>query len=362
MSLPASTPLVSLILVGEHAELRSVLIAAQRAAFSYAKVETAQTVEEAIAQRTPSGNTLLALLASDAARLAAAAGAMDEHGLPRWGVIAFGDSATDPAGVVRVPPGNCNPTALAQILSLALELHRFSRENQRCRGDLSTLGTRVVHDLRSPLGGVLSTVEVLKEVLVEDAPDRALLLDPILDSTDGLTKLIRQISVVTKASGQGGASEPFNMGVAFWAAFQRIERDALSLGATIVQPASWPEVEGNSGWVETIWHALLANSLQHAGPKPRIEAGWNRGVGENRFWIIDNGQVPLEKRSMLFRPFHLLHHPNAPRGFGLPIVQRLAELQGGHTGYEPQPGGGSCFFFTLPLVAATTQANPPQRG
>jgi CheY-like chemotaxis protein len=37
-------------------------------------------------------------------------------------------------------------------------------------------------------------------------------------------------------------------------------------------------------------------------------------------------------------------------GLGLSITQRLVELMGGHIGFESQPGKGSLFWFTLPLV------------
>jgi K+-sensing histidine kinase KdpD len=364
MITPAKPSPLSLVLVGKHPDLTALVTEAQRWAFPHAQVEAAATVAAAAELRTPPEHTVLVLLTLDGTDLAAANASLDAHGLPRWAVVAFEDSVNLAAtrdGIV-VTRANWNAPALAQILGLALEVHGLRRKTLRCEGDFATLGTRVVHDLRSPLGGVLSTVEVLKEVLAEDAPERAALLDPILESTDGLTKLIRQIAVVTKASGQPGELEHFNMGQAFWAAFQRVEREALSLGATVAQSASWPEVEGNPTWVEVMWHAFLCNALQHAGPKPRIEAGWNRGVGENRFWLIDQGQVPLEKRASLFRPFHLLHYPNAPRGFGLSIVQRLAELQGGHSGYEVMPNGGSCFFFTLPFSAEERAAAEPKRG
>jgi signal transduction histidine kinase len=352
MNSSPSSPEPLFLVIGDSSDFARAAAAGIGHLFPAARVEKAGSLEEAVKVAEGAEDVLVAWLNPREADVVAAGNIVDAVGLPRWALVVFGDVAV-PDDVVAVTRADENPSTVARALRLARAMHRLRCENFRCRGDLSTIGTRVVHDLRSPLGGVLTTVEVLKEVLAEEAPQRVVLLDPILESTEGLTKLIRQLSLLTKASGSKNPRQRFNMGLAFWSAFQRIEQEALALGATIVQPAAWPEVGGDQAWVEAIWQALLDNSLRHGGPKPRIEVGWTRQEEENRFWIVDPGEVPPAKRPALFTPFHLLHQPNAPRGFGLPIVRRLAELQGGKSGYEPAPAGGSCFFFTLPIEKNT---------
>jgi signal transduction histidine kinase len=347
MNSPSSPPDPVFLLVGDSPAFLRAAEAGIGLGFPGARVEKAGSVEAAAQGVGNAENVVICLLSPRETDVVAAQQALDAVGLPRWALIVFGDlPVADEVATVTRPDEH--PRIVARALRLALAVHRLRYENARCRGDLSAIGTRVIHDLRSPLGGVLTTVEVLKEVLAEEAPGRVALLEPILESTEGLAKLIRQLGVLAKASGGENPRQRFGMGLAFWSAFQRVEREALALGATIVQPAAWPEVEGEQGWTEAIWHALLGNSLQYGGAKPRIEVGWTRQGSENRFWIIDPGEVPPAKRPALFTPFHLLHRPNAPRGFGLPIVRRLVELQGGKSGYEPAPAGGSCFFFTLP--------------
>ena len=36
-------------------------------------------------------------------------------------------------------------------------------------------------------------------------------------------------------------------------------------------------------------------------------------------------------------------------GLGLTLCKRIVETMGGNIGVEDNPGGGSCFWFTLPL-------------
>jgi signal transduction histidine kinase len=134
---------------------------------------------------------------------------------------------------------------------------------------------------------------------------------------------------------------------------QQLESRALKRQAVIVEPDSWPEVEGVDSWLEVIWWNFLANALQHAGESPRIEFFWREsrdgGTEKFQFWISDSGPgVPAYRRDKLFQPFDSLHEPDSVQGLGLSVVRRLVELQGGDCGYEENLAGGARFFFTLP--------------
>lgn len=220
-------------------------------------------------------------------------------------------------------------------------------ENERLRGDLMTMATRVSHDLRTPLGGIVTSAEVLKEILAEKQIP-VVLTQAIFDSVDDMTRVIKQISFITRATANPLPKEPVRMNGPVAAARQRIESKILKKQATVVEPVSWPEVKGVGLWLEEVWWIFLANALQHTTDKPRIELSWLAENGGHRFQICDNGGgVPEIIRPGLFRPFDLLNKPPGVRGLGLSIVQRLIELQGGKCGYEPKPNG-SCFFFSLP--------------
>lgn len=220
-------------------------------------------------------------------------------------------------------------------------------ENARLRGDLLTVGSRVCHDLRTPLGGIMTSAEMLREILAEkQIPDT--MTRPILDSVEDLMRLIKQISVVTKATANPLPKMPAQMGEIVSTAVQRLESRAARKNATVVKPETWPEVNGVAAWLDFIWSSFLTNALQHTGEKPRIELGWHEEGDGYRFEISDNGGGVTEAmRPVLFQAFDTLHNPNGARGLGLSIVRRLVELQGGSCGYEPIEGG-SRFFFRLP--------------
>jgi signal transduction histidine kinase len=72
------------------------------------------------------------------------------------------------------------------------------------------------------------------------------------------------------------------------------------------------------------------------------------------FAVIDTGPgIPLAKQNLIFEPF--LQAENSERqvqgtGLGLPISRSLVRAHGGELWVDSQPGEGSAFFFTLPVV------------
>jgi signal transduction histidine kinase len=225
------------------------------------------------------------------------------------------------------------------------------RENARLRGDLLTVAVRVSHDLRTPLGGIVNTGELLQEILREKEPAAAAMAESLFTSVDEMSKLIGQIRIILRATADPKPKERVNMAEIVSGVLQRLESRVLKMQATVAEPASWPEVDGVADWLEIIWWNFIANALQHAGEKPKIELQGRQEKDGFRFQVCDSGVgVPAEVRDKLFQPFDSLHRPESGWGLGLSVVQRLVDLQGGGCGCEPNPKGGSCFFFTLPAA------------
>lgn len=227
------------------------------------------------------------------------------------------------------------------------EQDRLVRENARLRGDLLTIASRVSHDLRTPLGSIVNSGELVREILLEKDAASAVFIEPLFNSVEELQRLIKGVSMVAKASVQPVPKSFVKMDEIVGGVLQEIESRILKKKAEVKSPQAWPEVEGVPSWLAFIWWQLIVNALQHGGPK--IELGWQGDKHEYRFWITDNGQgVPGPWRAKLFQPFDTLHEPDSTRGLGLSVVQRLVELQGGECGYELN-ADRTCFFFSLPM-------------
>lgn len=235
----------------------------------------------------------------------------------------------------------------AEESSSKVMVDELLQENARLRGDLLTVAYRIAHDLRTPLGSINVTAELIKELGANDAKIPA---DSIFNATEEITRMLERVSFVLKASARPVDMEKVDMGRVVFEVREKLERASLKKNAVISGPESWPEVSGVTGWLRVIWWNLLANSLHHGPDGVKIQMGWKREGDALRFWIEDNGSgIPADKVGKLFQSFHTLHEPESKRGLGLAIVRRLVELQNGRWGYEPVESGGSLFYFTLPL-------------
>ena len=82
-----------------------------------------------------------------------------------------------------------------------------------------------------------------------------------------------------------------------------------------------------------------------------VAVGAERADGAWRIVVADRGiGIEPEHAKRVFRMFHRLHNADeyAGTGIGLSIAAKVVEQHGGEIGVEPNPGGGSRFWFTLP--------------
>jgi signal transduction histidine kinase len=293
---------------------------------------------------TAAGPEVLVLLEPDPPSIFTALEARDRRGMPRWAVLP--ESVEDMVSS-DFAKADWSVPLLARAILAAGALLDLRRENHRLRGDLATIGRRLPHDLRAPLAAITSAVQASDEPGV-DATAAAVFRRAISTGVVEASDLIDRVARVLFASARPIVLGPVNMEEVLWQACDRLDGRVRAVGATIVRGSRWPAVNGVPAFVELIWTHLLSNSLQHGGPTPHITIGCDP-VRPPRFWIRDNGPgVPKFKRGQLFYPFDRLNELSAPHGYGLSLVQRLVELQGGTTGYDPQPAPGGTFFFTLP--------------
>jgi NtrC-family two-component system sensor histidine kinase KinB len=102
--------------------------------------------------------------------------------------------------------------------------------------------------------------------------------------------------------------------------------------------------------ISLVFANLLANAIRHSpsGGAVRVRA---RAAGAHvRLEVADRGPgVPREYGQAIFEKyFQMPSAPSGGAGLGLFIAREIVRAHGGEIGVDDEPGGGACFWFTLP--------------
>lgn len=220
----------------------------------------------------------------------------------------------------------------------------------------------VFHDLRSPLGNVISSLEMLSTALPTDerSADLNTLVGIALRSSRRIAHLLNALLDIRRLeTGQPLDREP--------ASLQAIVAETVSLLAHFAQsrhinlavqvPADIPELLVDRDLLQRVIYNLLDNAIKYTRTHTdvTISAQVQPEAGNVLVTITDNGPgIPLEYREIIFGKYRRIQHEGAPRGLGLGLALcRMAiEAHGGRIWVEDTPGGGATFKFTLPLPAS----------
>jgi signal transduction histidine kinase len=247
-----------------------------------------------------------------------------------------------------------------RVAARTLELENANERLEQLVAELDAYASTVAHDLKDPLGLVITGSEFLVEnyaFLSENALETALVA--ILRGARRMHNIIESILLLAGVRGRRQVAVGLlDMGSVVGFALERLTLMIESYGAEIIVPDSWPAALGYGPWVEEIWANYVSNALKYGGQPPRVELGATAEAdGMVRFWVQDNGPgIAHDDQDRLFTPYTQLDETTVRgHGLGLSIVQRIVERLSGTVGVESQTGRGSVFSFTLPGIRGRTQ-------
>ena len=128
---------------------------------------------------------------------------------------------------------------------------------------------------------------------------------------------------------------------------------------------SLPDLQTDEGKIGQILRNYVTNALKFT-PRGEVRVGatWQPDEAKVEFHVRDTGiGIAREDQHRLFQDFTQIGPPRqgGGTGLGLSLTRKLAELLGGHVSMQSEPGSGSTFFVTIPVVYAPPQtATQPQ--
>jgi signal transduction histidine kinase len=207
------------------------------------------------------------------------------------------------------------------------------------------------HDLRNPLFMIIMAGELAKRQPGMPA-DAAKYLDSIAESA---THMCRVIDTFLQLKRSDATRVDLNLVAAGAVSQQQVASVTKNIRIVVQLGEDLPPVHSEPAHAFQAVTNFLSNALKFT-PRGGTITLHSRLSGRHvRCEIHDTGPgVPTGERDQLFREHgHLTPKPTAgeeSHGVGLAIVKHLVESQGGAVGADFPAGGGSVFWFELPVA------------
>jgi len=221
----------------------------------------------------------------------------------------------------------------------------------------------VSHDLRNMLNGIVGFANLI-ELDAHDDPSLKAFADHaarIQRSSARMARLIADLLDVSSiASGHLSVSRsPGNLAELVQEAVELHQPQARSLGITLGygEMAATACACFDAARILQVLHNLLGNALKFTSAAGHITVGVERISDEVCTAVGDTGVgIPEGVLETIFDRFHqVAPGERAGAGLGLYICRCVVEAHGGRIWAESQPGAGSTFRFSLPVLRAAKE-------
>lgn len=241
------------------------------------------------------------------------------------------------------------------------QLELYATKLEESNQNLQEFAYAASHDLREPLRTVVSYVQLMKRYLKDEdlKPEVYEFMDFVVN---GSQRMDKQISALLQYSrvGRGDLKKDrvdLNRSLEIVKAglyAQIKESNALITNDLL------PTVVAEQSQIEALIQNLISNSLkyQKRGQQPQIHISSFTEKNEIVISIADNGiGIEAEQLDKIFIVFSRLHtqgeYPGS--GVGLAICRRIIKRHEGEIWVESEPGKGSTFYFSLPVLKSENQ-------
>jgi light-regulated signal transduction histidine kinase (bacteriophytochrome) len=224
----------------------------------------------------------------------------------------------------------------------------------RANADLQQFAYSASHDLQEPLRMVAAYSELLQKKFggkLGKSGDEY--IRHTVQGAMRMETLLRDLRTYTQASTEDSEpTEDVDAAEVLKKALANLDVVIRESGASI-DSRGLPHVRMYEFQLQQVFQNLIGNAIHYRSSEPPLihVAAQQKGAE----WLIsvqDNGiGIAPEFKEQIFGIFKRLHNTTdyPGTGMGLAICQRIVERAGGRIWVESRLGGGSTFFFTIPV-------------
>jgi len=249
-------------------------------------------------------------------------------------------------------------------------IHRDISEQIELEAMREEMIAMLYHDLQSPLGNVISSLELLRFDLPPDSPRPFhTMLDIAMRSSRRLERLIRSLLDIGQLEAGHPISTQEKVSMRLLVEdVHEIERPSLvkrSVQLVAEIPPDLPEVYVDQDMIRRVLVNLVDNALKYSHGSQKVTISAIVAPDDDKMVqvsVSDQGKgVPKRYRKSIFEKFARIKSVSSSKGLGLGLAFcRLAiEGHGGRIWVDDAPGGGARFSFTLPIVEKRSLTHSP---
>lgn len=243
---------------------------------------------------------------------------------------------------------------VTELTQLKIQLEEALASLQQSNDDKDRIMHIVAHDLRSPVGAVIS----MTELLLEDAPtpSQKEILQVMNKATASSLELIADILEFgnNKIAGKReivdiNALVKNAINVVKFKAEDKQQQLFTDLSSAMPKAMCYPEK------LTRVVSNLVTNAIKFSEQGSEIMVKTETINEHVIISVQDNGiGIPEEDKPTLFQPFTSAKRSGTSGersfGLGLSICKQIIEVEGGKIWFESEEGNGSIFFVELPLA------------
>lgn len=222
----------------------------------------------------------------------------------------------------------------------------------------------VSHELKTPLTSLKSQCQLLMRHVQKHEDSFVHQMTSGMDKQIArLTRLIQDLITVSRV--ESGKLQPVVVEYLMNDVITEVVREFKSITPERIMAVDAPihlTLKGDRDKIHQVIYNLVSNAIKFSGKDTTIDITVKEKDSHAIVCIQDHGRgIPKESLERIFDRFYkaetVSSHLESGMGLGLYICTEIIKHQNGRLWVESEPGKGSRFCFTLPLLSSTPMVN-----